>query len=102
MRFLGLITAAVCFLSAIEASKVAICYYTNWAQYRYGDGVKFLPEDIDPNLCTHILYAFAKINLQTHKVENYEWNDDSMIQRVLALKTKNPELKVVISIGKLY
>merc|ERR1719412_621090 len=29
-----------------------VCYYTNWSQYRPKKG-KFLPEDIDPFLCTH-------------------------------------------------
>ncbi len=38
-----------------------VCYYTNWAQYRT-DPAKFFPEDIDPNLCTHVIFAFAHIN----------------------------------------
>lgn len=37
-----------------------MCYYTNWAGYRSGDG-KFSVDDIDPNLCTHLIYSFAKV-----------------------------------------
>ena len=37
-----------------------VCYYTNWAQYRPAGG-KYFPEDIDPFLCTHVIYSFAKI-----------------------------------------
>ena len=52
-----------------------VCYYTNWSQYR-PDGGKFFPENIDPNLCTHIVYAFAKLNVD--RLETYEWNDESL------------------------
>lgn len=38
-----------------------VCYFTNWAWYRQGVG-KYLPSDIDPNLCTHIVYGFAVLN----------------------------------------
>jgi len=31
---------------------------SSWAQYR-PDGGKFLPENLDASLCTHIIYAFA-------------------------------------------
>lgn len=51
-----------------------VCYYTNWAQYRPNEG-KYFPEDIDPSLCTHIVYAFAKLN--GNRLEAFEWNDES-------------------------
>ena len=38
-----------------------MCYYTNWGVNRGGDG-KFSIQDIDPQLCTHIIYSFAKVN----------------------------------------
>lgn len=38
-----------------------VCYFTNWAWYRQSGG-KYLPSDIDPNLCTHIVYGFAVLN----------------------------------------
>lgn len=50
-----------------------VCYYTNWSQYR--NEAKFFPEDIDVNLCTHLVYAFAKIS--DGVLAPYEWNDDS-------------------------
>ena len=49
-----------------------VCYYTNWSQYRHGVG-KFLPDKIDGSLCTHLIFAFAK--LENNKLVNYEWND---------------------------
>ena len=38
-----------------------MCYFTNWAWYRPGIG-KYRPEDIDPTLCTHIIYGFAVLD----------------------------------------
>ena len=37
-----------------------MCYYTNWSTYRRGDG-QFSIQDIDPHLCTHIIYSFARV-----------------------------------------
>lgn len=80
-----------------------VCYYTNWAQYRPKPGTYF-PEDVDPNLCTHIIYAFAKIN-DNSELQSFEWNDEStdwapgMYQRTVNLKKKNKDLKVLIAVG---
>jgi len=74
-----------------------VCYYTNWAQYRQS-GAKFFPEQIDPFLCTHIIYSFAKIGI-SGKLDTYEWNDNVMIPRVMALKKKNPSLTVLLAVG---
>ena len=35
--------------------------FTNWAWYRPGAG-KYIPEDIDPSLCTHVVYGFAVLD----------------------------------------
>ena len=79
-----------------------VCYYTNWAQYRQGNG-KFEPENIDVNLCDMIIFAFAK--LEGDKIVPFEWNDLStswlpgMYARTLSLKDQNPNLKISIAIG---
>lgn len=38
-----------------------VCYFTNWAWYRKGIG-RYTPDDIDPRLCTHIVYGFAVLD----------------------------------------
>ena len=79
-----------------------VCYYTNWSQYRPKKG-KFLPEYIDPFLCTHVIFAFGWI--KEGRLTSFEKNDVSgdgkagLYQRVVGLKAKNPKLKVILAIG---
>lgn len=85
-----------------NTGKKIVCYFTNWAQYRQGDG-KFLPEDIDPTLCTHIIYAFGW--MKKHKLSSFDAADDTkngkkgLYERVIDLKKKNPSLKVLLAVG---
>uniref|UniRef100_A0A8C2YY80 Acidic mammalian chitinase n=1 Tax=Cyclopterus lumpus TaxID=8103 RepID=A0A8C2YY80_CYCLU len=51
-----------------------VCYFTNWSQYRPGMG-KYIPQDVDPFLCTTLIYAFSIIN-SNNELITYEWNDD--------------------------
>lgn len=87
--------------SVFVASPTVVCYYTNWAQYRNGPG-RFYPENIDPNLCTHIIYAFAK--LQNGVIAAYEWNDEStqwstgMYARMMNLR-KASKPKILLALG---
>ncbi|XP_008291578.1 acidic mammalian chitinase-like [Stegastes partitus] len=47
---------------------------TNWAQYRPSIA-KFTPQNIDPFLCTHVIYAVATIN-SFNQLTTVEWNDE--------------------------
>ena len=52
-----------------------VCYFTNWAWYRRGVG-KYTPEDIDPNLCTHVVYGFAVLDYSTLLIKPHDrWAD---------------------------
>jgi chitinase len=76
-----------------------VCYFTNWAWYRPGIG-KFLPENIDPELCTHIVYGFAVLNRDTLTIQPHDsWADidNNFYKRVCDLKKKG--LKVSVAIG---
>ncbi|KAI0212770.1 Acidic mammalian chitinase [Lamellibrachia satsuma] len=79
-----------------------VCYYTNWSQYRPAPA-KFFPENVDANLCTHVVFAFAK--MEGNMLSPYEWNDDDtdwstgMYTRFNNLKTINPSLKTLLAVG---
>nr|ARE59262.1 chitinase 7 [Sogatella furcifera] len=79
-----------------------VCYYTNWSQYRPKAG-KFLPEDIDPDICTHLIFAFGW--LKKGKLSSFESNDETkdgkvgLYDRVRNLKKANPKLKTLLAIG---
>ncbi|XP_057310495.1 uncharacterized protein LOC130648459 [Hydractinia symbiolongicarpus] len=91
------IAALLTLCGVVAGNYVRVCYYTNWSQYRR-QPVKFFPENIDPSLCTHIAFAFAKIN-SDHTLGTFEWNDEAMYQKVMAMKTQNPNLKVLLAVG---
>ncbi|XP_076043180.1 chitinase 7 [Oratosquilla oratoria] len=79
-----------------------VCYFTNWAQYRKSIG-KFLPEHIDPHLCTHIIYAFGW--MKRGRLSSHEANDEStggktgLYEQMMNLKLVNPKLKVLLALG---
>jgi len=80
----------------------SVCYYTNWSQYRHSKG-KYTPSNVDPSLCTHIIYAFA--TLSGNNLKPFEWNDEStawstgMYEKMMAHKAQNPALKIMLGVG---
>ena len=76
-----------------------VCYFTNWAWYRPGIG-KFVPEDIDPELCTHIVYGFAVLNRDSLVIKPHDsWADidNRFYERVVEFKRRG--VKVTVAIG---
>ncbi|XP_076226130.1 chitinase-3-like protein 1 [Nomia melanderi] len=47
--------------TSVQADKKIVCYFGSWAVYRPGNG-KVDVNDIDPRLCTHMIYSFIGIN----------------------------------------
>ncbi|XP_062283289.1 acidic mammalian chitinase-like isoform X1 [Scomber scombrus] len=86
----------LCFGSLVSSSRL-VCYFTNWSQYRPGNG-KFMPSNIDPNLCTHLIYAFAGIN-EGNELVSIEWNDDQLYKSFNDHKQRNPNLKTLLAVG---
>uniref|UniRef100_UPI0037E968B3 chitinase, acidic.1 n=1 Tax=Semicossyphus pulcher TaxID=241346 RepID=UPI0037E968B3 len=81
----------------IASSSKLVCHMTNWAQYRPG-AAKFTPDNIDPFLCTHVIYALATIN-SFNQISPVEWNDVEQYGRLNVLKKANPALKTLLSVG---
>ena len=56
-------------------NKRVVCYWGTWANYRPKDG-KFTPEDIDPSLCTNLIYSFAGLDSENDAIKPLDpWMD---------------------------
>ncbi|XP_069560469.1 acidic mammalian chitinase-like [Brachyistius frenatus] len=97
MSKLILITGLCLFLGSLVSSSRLVCYFTNWSQYRPGIG-KFMPSNVEPNLCTHLIYAFAGIN-EANELVTIEWNDEELYKSFNGLKQRNPNLKTLLAVG---
>lgn len=76
-----------------------VCYFTNWAWYRQGDG-KYTPDDIDSTLCTHIVYGFAVLDRETLTIKTHDsWADidNRFYERVVEQKRNGA--KVTLALG---
>ncbi|KAG7155317.1 chitinase 10-like 7 [Homarus americanus] len=84
-----------------DAPKV-LCYFTSWAVKRPGAG-RFEAENIDPFLCTHVIYAFA--GMEDYRLAPGDLSDtgdgfkEGTYTRLMKLKEKNPKLKVMLALG---
>nr|XP_020473556.1 acidic mammalian chitinase-like [Monopterus albus] len=92
LTVLGILLA----LHMASSSKLA-CHFTNWAQYRPGNS-RFTSDNVDPLLCTHVIYALATIN-SFNQISPIEWNDEQQYARLNSLKNFNPALKTLLSVG---
>ncbi|XP_066937419.1 chitinase-3-like protein 1 [Macrobrachium rosenbergii] len=106
MKLLWLLLLGTC--AVVAATDHVVCYFSSWARYRPGDGM-FDVDNIDPFLCTHIIFAFTGLSNHTWEIEVLDpWNElcpdepgghYCAFERTVALKNYNPDLKVIIAIG---
>ena len=76
-----------------------VCYFTNWAWYRQGAG-KYRPEDIDPTICTHIVYGFAVLDYSTLLLKPHDsWADIDNDFYGKVVEYKRYGIKVTLAIG---
>ncbi|XP_011310400.1 acidic mammalian chitinase-like [Fopius arisanus] len=92
-------------LAVVDASaeKVVVCYFGSWSVYRQGNG-KFQIEDIDPFLCTHLIYSFVglkgdRINITDPWQDLPDSGGKNGFGRFNDLRKKNQLLKTLIAIG---
>jgi len=90
-----------------DHDKHVVCYWGTWSTYRTSHG-KFTVDNLDPNLCTHIIYSFAKLDTATGKIESLDpWLDlgegghtgKRGFKNTTDLKRRNRKLKVTLAIG---
>jgi len=111
MKLVTLLAVICCVNAAISITvgykaetKKMVCYYGSWAVYRNGNG-KFDVENLDPSLCTHLIFGFAGLESNnTIKVldpynELYDNYGKGAYLRFTGLKKVNPALKTILAIG---
>jgi chitinase len=101
---LGLVGWTVGTQEVQQGNKMLVCYYGSWSVYRPGNGL-FNVEDIDPSVCTHIIYGFVGLTVDGVMEVLDPWNDleedggRGAMRRFTNLKQANPNLKTLLAIG---
>lgn len=67
----------MCLLFVNDAATTTklVWYYTHQSRYRPGVG-RFLPENVDPHLCTHLVYTYAILSTG-NGISQSEWSESS-------------------------
>ncbi|XP_023290095.1 mucin-17 [Orussus abietinus] len=83
-----------------SAERRVVCYYTNWSVYRPGTA-KFSPQNINPYLCTHLIYAFGGFTKDNtlKPFDKYQDIEKGGYAKFNGLKSYNKDLKTMLAIG---
>ncbi|KAM9241796.1 oviduct-specific glycoprotein [Dugong dugon] len=79
------------------AAHKLVCYFTNWACSR-PDPTLILPQDLDPFLCTHLIFAFASLKNSQIVAKNAQ-DENILYPEFNKLKERNRKLKTLQSVG---
>ncbi|XP_063411700.1 chitinase-3-like protein 2 [Mytilus trossulus] len=85
-----------------------VCYYGTWTNQLQVVSGRFYIKDIDPFLCTHAVFAFAKVNTDKLRLERLQVDGDNglgypdakgQLYDFTNMKQTNPKLVTLLSIG---
>ncbi|XP_039441147.1 chitinase-3-like protein 1 [Culex pipiens pallens] len=100
---LGLVLLSLSISMALTEKKI-VCYVGTWSVYRPNRG-SFNIENIEPSLCTHLMYAFFGINedgtiriIDPYLDLEENWGRGH-IKRFNELKLQHPKLKTMAAVG---
>jgi len=102
MKLISAVLGITILASFSEA--MMVCYFSSWAVYRPGKG-SYDVEDVDPNICTHLMFGFAGLgsNWEIKVLDPYnelcEDYGQCAYNRFNKLKKKNPGLKTILAVG---
>lgn len=71
-----------------------VCYYN--APSRNKESKQLTVDNIDPDLCTHIIFAFASIVNNSIYLDEFQLN---VTKELVNLKNVNKNLKILLSVG---
>ncbi|RZC41996.1 Glyco hydro 18 domain containing protein [Asbolus verrucosus] len=99
-KLLILLAFSSAFMVLSASAGNVVCYFTSWTIYRPDNG-KFTAADIDPSLCTHVYYAFVGLREDGTVAVLDDWEITGLmeIEHLMSLKTQNPDLKIILSMG---
>ena len=60
---------------------VRLCYFPSWANGRRSQYSRFDVQHVDPSLCTHLVYAFATVDSDSHRIVPSAPDDDPGVGR---------------------
>ncbi|MCL4137154.1 UNVERIFIED_CONTAM: hypothetical protein GTU68_058097, partial [Idotea baltica] len=84
-----------------DHDQTVVCYVATWAVYRPNRG-RFTLDDVDPMLCTHLVYSFLGMDDKSFTLipldPEYDINKGGF-EKAIGLRAQNPQLKVTVAVG---
>ncbi|CAH1790208.1 unnamed protein product [Owenia fusiformis] len=82
-----------------------VCYFASWSIHREVEEARFDIDYIEPDLCTHLIYAFAKIDPTSLTLTPWDETDINNgvdlpnYNKFNDIKERNSNLKTLLSVG---
>ncbi|KAL8590131.1 hypothetical protein ACOMHN_010326 [Nucella lapillus] len=101
-----LLLCLLCLLHPACSQFRRVCYFTNWSRDLQEAEARFRLSDVEPHLCTHLVYAFAAVQRHNSSLapivtQQMEGQGEELLRyrEFNALKEVNVDLKTLLGVG---